>query len=144
MSSSGTLGEAIAHPLNSSPVPLGGSFPQLSDSGTPATSWISPSGVYPHAAATAKTIECMNANVDPRGADIWAVTMCNGNTGDLQYGNTLAHEVCHALGLAHRELTQDLLPELNQNLMHATEGPLKAQDLDILQAKVLFNSPMLT
>ena len=62
----------------------------------------------------------------------------------LQVANTMAHEVGHALGLAHREVTQDLLPELNENLMHATEGPMKAQDLDIAQAKAIHLSPLVT
>lgn len=145
----GTLGEAIAHPFNNSPIPSGGSFPQLTDSASPSSSWISPSGVYPHAAATAQTIEMMQENLDPSipAADRkkhWAVTLCNGNSTEFRFGNTLAHEVGHALGLAHREATQDLLPELNQNLMHATEGPSVAQDLDILQTRVIHNSPLVT
>lgn len=144
MSSASTLGQAIARPLNTSQVPAGGSFPQLKDSGTPATSWINPSGVYPHPAATEKTLEMMNAKIDPKDSEVWAVTICNGNSTELQYGNTLAHEICHALGLAHRELTQDLLPELNQNLMHANEGPVDAQDLDIIQSKAIQKSPMLS
>lgn len=147
MSDASTLGESVARPINSSPVPTGGSFPQLTESGTPSSSWISPSGVFPHGASTPQTIEMMNPGLDPRirrrdRSRHWSLTICNGNSTMMQYANTLAHEVCHSLGLAHREATQDLLPELNENLMHATEGPSVAQDLDILQAKAVHNSPM--
>jgi hypothetical protein len=149
MADASVLGESVARPINSSPVPAGGSFPQLTDTGTPASSWIDPSGVHPHAAATAKTIEMMNPGLDTRirrrdRDKHWSLTVCNGNSSILQYANTLAHEVCHALGLAHREPSQDLLPELDENLMHATEGPSVAQDLDILQAKAVHNSPIVT
>ena len=142
MASATTLGEAVMMPFNTSPKPAGGSFPQLTDSGTPSTSWISPSGVFPHGAATSQTLEMMQQTLHGRHKKAWAVTVCNGNTSEMQYANTLAHEVCHAMGLAHREATQDLLPELNENLMHATEGPDVAQDLDIVQAKAIHKSPL--
>lgn len=142
MADADTLGEAVMMPFNTSPKPAGGSFPQLTDSGTPSASWISPSGVFPHGAAAAQTLEMMQQALHRFHKKAWAVTVCNGNSTEMQYANTLAHEVCHAMGLAHRESTQDLLPELNENLMHATEGPDVAQDLDIIQAKAIHKSPL--
>jgi hypothetical protein len=118
----------------------------MQDSGSPSTSWIKPSGVWPAKNAKTQTMECMDGKTDPAAADLWALALSNGNSGWLQYGYSLAHEVGHMLGLAHRESasTGDLLPDSKVNVMYATNVPLRRQDLDVIQARAVHNSPMLT
>jgi hypothetical protein len=148
MSDASVLGEAIARATSKAKKPAGGSFPVVHDppkskaNGTPSTSWVKPSGVWPHKSAKQQKVELMNGKVKHGLADLWGMTITNGNKTWFQYGNTLAHEVGHMLGLCHREATQDLLPELGENLMHATNGPIEAQDLDIIQARAVQKSPM--
>jgi hypothetical protein len=143
---SSTIGRVYARPANMSPIPAGKSYPQMKDSGSPSTSWIKPSGVWPAKNAKTQTMECMDGKTDPAAADLWALALSNGNSGWLQYGYSLAHEVGHMLGLAHRESasTGDLLPDSKVNVMYATNVPLRRQDLDVIQARAVHNSPMLT
>lgn len=147
----GAFGTCIARPASKVPVPAGKTYPQLSDEGTPSTSWIEPSGVWPHKPAKKQILELMVEKKDPAGADIWSLVITNacGKKPWLQkpafrYGNTIAHEVGHALNLCHREATQDLLNHPpDENLMDATAGPVEAQDIDIIQVRAIWKSPIL-
>ncbi|PYS34082.1 MAG: hypothetical protein DMG14_30290, partial [Acidobacteria bacterium] len=75
-----------------------------------------------------------------------------GDSTILAYGNTLAHEVGHVLGLGHRGDTTDPVTDgvalpAAENLMHPTNPPPTAQNVDIIQVKAirfseaLFRSP---
>jgi hypothetical protein len=61
-----------------------------------------------------------------------------------QDANTLAHEFGHIVNLAHRpQVRGDGLPlPLNENLMHPTNPPAQAQDLDVIQARAVHRSPL--
>jgi hypothetical protein len=61
---------------------------------------------------------------------------------DLSFGNSLAHEIGHMLGLRHRiGAGNDTLtwPPLH-NLMHGTEEPPGCQHLDLVQCLAIRSS----
>ncbi|MFI5380358.1 MAG: OmpA family protein [Tepidisphaerales bacterium] len=75
-----------------------------------------------------------------------------GDATILAYANTLAHEVGHVLGLGHRgDLANGVTDGLNtpgrKNLMHPTEPPPQAENIDLIQVKairfseVMFRNP---
>lgn len=140
-------GTATAFPKNKAAVPVGKTYPQLTDEGTPSTSWIKHSGVWPHQSAQKKTLEMNVKQEDPVGAEIWSLIITNASSnkpnskkGIRSVGSTLAHEVGHVLTLCHREASQDLLthPE-KENLMYGYKI-VRKQDLDIIQAKAIYQS----
>lgn len=71
-----------------------------------------------------------------------------GTARDLAYGNTLAHELGHVLGLGHRGSTGDPVTDgvalpAAENLMHPSNPPPTAQDVDIVQVKAIRFSEVL-
>jgi hypothetical protein len=67
---------------------------------------------------------------------------------ELAYGNTIAHEIGHVLGLGHRGSTGDQVTDgvalpADENLMHPSNPPPTAQDLDIVQVKAIRFSEVL-
>ena len=58
----------------------------------------------------------------------------------LAYGNTLAHELGHIFGLGHRGgggVPDGLMIPPNENLMHPSNPPPQAENLDIIQVKAM-------
>lgn len=110
------LNSSVCHPLNGAP---------------PAVTLGTFEGVEPD-----KFFFIMPNNGDPRSGDKMRT-----------YANTLAHEICHVLGLQHRigKVGSDKKPNnpdgldypRKENLMHWNEGPMVAQDLDVVQALAL-------
>lgn len=71
-----------------------------------------------------------------------------GNDVDHVYGATLAHEVAHVLGLAHRIAALDPFPDRLTvpravNLMFPSINPGIVENFDIIQAKAVRNSEVL-
>ena len=65
-----------------------------------------------------------------------------GDATILAYANTLAHEVGHVLGLGHRGdlangVSDGLTTPARKNLMHPTEPPPQAENIDIIQVKAM-------
>src|SRR5262249_54964530 len=127
----------------------------ITDSGTPSSSWIVPTGVAPDGAAAAVTMRLGGAFNHPTVPNLTAmfVTDTNGNpttpAAQMTYAGTIAHEVCHLLNLNHRvenpaDLTFDdgVNYPPNENVMHWNNPTSIAQDFDIIQAKAVRQSPM--
>jgi hypothetical protein len=113
-----------------------------------------PSGVEPEGAPGVKTMnlrpvmQALKPDGTPRFPNLFAMylTNANGNPAANQdvYANTLAHEFGHILNLAHRPQAggDGLALPLNENLMHPTNPPAQAQDLDTIQARAVHQSPL--
>ncbi len=114
------------------------------DSGTPSTSLVPPTGVAPDGAAVPQRLAVIvgDDNAIPVVFLYLQVEGANGlNTGVS--GSTIAHEVGHVLNLAHRG--SDRMPFLGtQNPMMPSAESTDANDLDIAQAKIIWNSPLLS
>jgi hypothetical protein len=149
----GALGAASCYPASNA----GATIP---DTGTPSSSWISPSGIPPDAAAGTTTMTLLGAHPIPppaaRPAAFAAlfsmyVTDANGNPSALAsqqaYANTIIHEFGHILNLGHRGVAGDPWDDLvnyppNENIMHPSNPPALAQDFDIIQARAVRRSPL--
>jgi hypothetical protein len=126
----------------------------ITDSGTPSSSWILPSGILPDVAAVTQTMnlrpvmQALKPDGTPKFPNLFAMYLTNANGSPSAnqdvYANTLAHEFGHIVNLAHRpQAGGDGLPTpLNENLMHPTNPPALAQDLDIIQARAVHRSPL--
>ena len=83
-----------------------------------------------------------------RSETVVAPSLISGPTGvvgGLSFGQNIAHELGHALNLRHRHESGDdgvLFPP-RQNLM-TYGGPEVSQNIDILQAKVMHLSPLVS
>ncbi len=145
---SGNLGAATDYPAS-------GAGASITDSGTPSVSWISPTGVPPDAAAGTVTMNLLLARQRPHHPHLFSmyVTNANGNPSVLAaqqtYAGTIAHEFGHILNLPHRVDTggspfnDGLNYPRNENLMHWNNPTTLAQDLDIIQARAIHQSPLL-
>ncbi len=134
--------------------PASGAGTTITDNGTPSTSWISPSGVAPDAAAGTVTMRLIAALAHPtiRGFAGMIVTDTNGvpsaPAAQLSYGGTIAHEVCHLFNLNHRVdgPTSPFNDGLNyppgENVMHWNNPTTVAQCFDIIQARAVRRSPL--
>ena len=80
------------------------------------------------------------------GAVIISGSNGNPNTEAANYGNTIPHELGHIFCLQHRGSGSSNDDEVGyprkNNLMHATNPATIAQDLDIIQTKAIFMSPL--
>jgi hypothetical protein len=124
----------------------------IDDSGTPSSSWTRPSGVNPDGAAGKITMTCMpnyamfqNALFPHR----FAMYVTDANVDNLDFSGTISHELGHVIGLNHRiEGTGGYDDKVayppRQNVMHWVENSDVAQDFDIIQAKQVRLSPLLS
>jgi hypothetical protein len=144
---------------------------RFADSGTPSTSWIAPNGL-PHGSipspppkrdlVSGKCTGTPPANVrmlllDPdkstawessigppqrKTALLWGVIVDGRSHSNLSFGNSLAHEIGHMLGLRHRigGGSDTLSWPRRQNLMHGSAPPPTAQHLDLLQCLAVRSS----
>lgn len=147
----GGLGGADDYPASNA----GGS---ITDSGSPSTSWIRPTGVGIGADATTGTTTMTLLAARRRAGAAFAslvsmyVTDANGDPGVLasqqSYAGTIAHEFGHNLNLGHRVDTpgtgfaDGLTHPPNENVMHWNNPTTLAQDFDIIQARAVHQSPI--
>jgi hypothetical protein len=134
--------------------PASGAGATISDSGTPSTSWISPSGVAPDGAAGNVTMRLIPAIAHPTIAGFAAMFVTDTNgvptnpVAAATYGGTIAHEVCHLFNLNHRVDTpaspfnDGLNYPPGENVMHWINPTTIAQSFDIIQAKAVRRSPL--
>jgi hypothetical protein len=143
-----------------------GERPTVRDGGTPSSSWIRPSGVLPDSAAIGVNMDLVRARHRPGHPKLFAMLVAD-KCGDpavfadqQRYGHTIAHEVGHILNLGHRvegphpdnpdQLIADgafsdgLTHPPRENLMHWNAPDSEAQDLDILQALAIQQSPLVS
>lgn len=147
----GVLGSAIDRQSNAGA--------NVTDTGTPSSSWINPSGVPPHGASAAVVMLLRPPRQRPGTVagptnpfnglfSMWVATNGpNPSTKYMAYGNTIAHELGHVLHLPHRGVAADPVNDNvnwppNTNLMHPSNPEKVAQDADILQARAVRLSPL--
>jgi hypothetical protein len=134
----------------------------LDDLGTPSTSLTPKTGIPADTPADKRSMNVLGPDVNwqansPATRDIellWGIIVPTRNvdsavhapkTADKQrqvYGNTLAHEVGHVLGLGHRGVLADQVPDGltvpgSPNLMHPTAEPPECENLDLIQTKAV-------
>lgn len=112
----GNLGAANDFPNSTAPA-AAGARPQITDSGTPSTSWVRPTGVGVGAdATTGPVVMQLIAGIQrPAHPNLFAMYVTDGNGGAVlpvgnhatparqrEYANTMAHEFGHILNLGHR------------------------------------------
>jgi hypothetical protein len=125
----------------------------LTDNGTPSSSWIKPSGVAPHAAAGVVTMNVRPPRQrTPAVAGLYSMWVgtdtASPTKAGMKYGNTIAHELGHVLHLGHRSNPAGSVDDgvnhpPDENIMHPSNPESIAQDFDILQARAVRNSPLL-
>lgn len=76
-------------------------------------------------------------------------TATGGNATILAYARAIAHEICHTLGMGHRNesggtFTDGLTDPSIENVMHPSQPPPDAENLDIIQVKAIRFSEILT
>jgi nucleoid-associated protein YgaU len=112
----GNLGVANDFPNSTAPA-AAGARPQITDSGTPSTSWVRPTGVGIGADATTGPVVMQLIAGIPRAGNpqLFSMFLTDGNGGaaapagnhatpaqQIVYANTMAHEFGHILNLGHR------------------------------------------
>lgn len=170
-SSAGALATALLCPVNHAPKARADppraytkSTYTLKDKGTPSSSLIPKSGLPGDTPTGTVKLIVLFPDVGWEGSTpatrdddlLWGVIVptssIDGSAGphtkELAFGNTMAHEIGHVLGLGHRGLKTDpvtdglALPS-KENLMHPSEAPPTAQDIDIIQVKAIRFSEVL-
>lgn len=126
------------------------------ESGNPSSSWKSRSGaqyVPGNQAAPCDAVNMVVGSGDQPGTETKIYGICiidRAHSSATEFANTIAHEFGHALGLDHRYNPSDTegdLPDglgypFEENLMHWSNPATIAQDVDIVQAKVMHQSPV--
>lgn len=138
--------------------------PTVTDNGAPSTSWVSPTGILPDAAAGAVAMQLINAIQRPGHPRLFAMFLCD-NIGDPAvladqqlYAKSMAHELGHILNLGHRvegaDATQATGLKANgvfwdglthppmENIMYWQGVQAICQDFDIIQARAVHQSPL--
>ena len=169
----GALAVTVANPVNHSPERKIPPKPSLlsKDKGVPSSSLIKKTGIaadVPVGEVRMVLLDQLSVRFqgnDATARDVnlqWGIVVptssidTNANTSsaplDLAYGSTLAHELGHVLGLAHRGLLSDpitdrlAVPRLD-NVMSGNTNFLRNETFDIVQTKairfseVLFHNP---
>ena len=159
------VGGAASDFPNSNIAPaVAGGRPSITDSGTPSTSWVSPTGVLPDAAAGAVTMNLITGIQRPGHPRLFAMFLCD-NLGDPAvaadqqiYAKSMCHELGHILNLGHRVEGPDLTTAtgLNfngifwdglshppqENIMFWQGAQAICQDFDIIQTRAAHQSPL--
>ncbi len=175
--SANTLGAALDFPNSTAPA-AAGARPQITDNGTPSTSWVRPTGVGIGAdAATGPVVmQLINGRVRAGNPQLFSMFLTDGNGGPTHttiaaqqlFAKNMVHEFCHIMNLGHRvegvsatgfDMTaanppatlnangifwDGLLHPPNENVMQWAGAGAVAQDLDIIQAKGVQFSPLVT
>ncbi|MEJ7712147.1 MAG: hypothetical protein WKF84_20375 [Pyrinomonadaceae bacterium] len=145
-----------------------GARPTITDSGTPSTSWLSPTGVLPDAAAGAVTMTLISAIQRAAHPQLFAMFVADFAdptviAGQQRYAKAIAHEFGHILNLGHRVestnpanvtaanpsgfaangIFQDgLTYPPSENIMHFQGVQPSSQDFDIIQTRAAHQSPL--
>ncbi|MGK3963818.1 hypothetical protein WMF38_06525 [Sorangium sp. So ce118] len=141
-----------------------GARPTITDSGTPSTSWVSPTGILPDGAAGTVTMSLLTAIQRPGHPRLFAMFLCDniGNPAVLAdqqlYAKSMCHELGHILNLGHRvegaDTTQPTGLSANgifwdglshppmENVMYWQGVQAICQDFDIIQARAVHQSPL--
>jgi hypothetical protein len=133
----------------------------IPDSGTPSTSLIPKTGLPGDTPAGTVKMVVLFPDVSWQGASpatsdvnlLWGIIVPTQNIDStapgpsvnrriLAYANTLAHEMGHVLGLGHRgsvgdPVTDTMALPANENLMHPSNPPPTAQNLDLIQVRAI-------
>jgi len=167
--------------------PASGAGASITDSGTPSTSWVRPTGVgiAPDNTTATVTMNLIAARQRVAHPQLFAMYLTDSNGGaalpvgnhatlarQQVYANTMAHEFGHILNLGHRvEGTNNTHPTPgvdappgtplaqmsangifwdgmnhppHENVMQWVDPPALAQDFDIIQARGVSQSPLVT
>ncbi len=128
----------------------------ISDTGTPSSSWNSPTGIPPDQAAGTLTmplappLQDIGASGSAKYPNLYAMYLTNGlpqyRPNAATYGHTMAHEFCHILNLQHRTSSlqggDGIQLPTGENLMTPMGMVFLAQDIDIIQARAMHQSPL--
>jgi len=134
--------------------------PSISDNLIPTPSWMAPTaamggggcGVPPDPNPGGSiTMDLLDSSNRPDFPNLAAILITNDNgtpstdAGARRYGNCIAHELAHVLGLRHRvgagpDGTIGHPPQ--QNIMCQGEPPMTRQDFDRIQAQAMRRSPL--
>ena len=131
----------------------------LSDKSTPSSSLIPKTGIpdsvpvgtvkmnvlfadvaWQNASPPARDIDLLWGVIVPTVTIDGSVAAATPDKVRLAYGNTLAHELGHVFGLGHRGgggVPDGLMVPANENLMHPTNPPPRAENIDIIQVKAM-------
>jgi hypothetical protein len=143
----GTLGAMIWYKRNPAASPY-------SDPGNPSSSWKKKSGVQyvknNQPAPCDAVSMTVGAGDQPAGqTDIYGIYIVDReHNSDAEFANTIAHEFGHAIGLDHRQKKgKGDWPDgvgypYEENLMHYNNPATIAQDIDMIQTKVMHLSPI--
>lgn len=129
-----------------------------SDTGNPSSSWRKKSGVQYRpdnkpAACDSINMTLLAPVLDKPGSDgIFGMGIADRLHGSAsEMANTIAHEFGHVIGLNHRldeaTVTDDPFPDgvgypHDENLMHPDNPATIAQDIDMIQTRVMHRSPL--
>jgi hypothetical protein len=165
--SAGALATALLCPWNHAPLPRANPPRQpytkatytMKDKSSPSTSLIPKTGIPDDLPVDEVKMVVLSADMAWEGGSpatrkeelLWGVIVptitieasVTGSTPDkrrLAYGNTLAHELGHIFGLGHRGgggVPDGLMIPPAENLMHPSNPPPQAENVDLIQVKAI-------